>query len=143
VESAPFFYWLTYVAIWLLPAAALYMGLRDKDRQLLDLSGVLALVTLMTNKPYLGAVRQTWDPILLGLLLIGTAFVLRRWLAGNGRHGFTASRILHSDRRGIAIVGTASSTLHGGLQPAGDADPDRHFEPGGGRSGGGGAGGSF
>jgi len=146
-------YWVTYVLIWILPAVGLFLALRRRDRPLLDVSIVLGLITLATNKPYLGVARQTWDPILLGLLLIGTAVVLRRWLSSADRNGFTASRILISDKRGISALGTASAAVHPipqmpvpqvpAPQMPTDTSSGRDLEPGGGRSGGGGASGSF
>ena len=48
------FYWATYVVTWVLPIVGLRLGIRDRDRELLDVSLVLALGTLLTNKPYLG-----------------------------------------------------------------------------------------
>ena len=117
--------------------------MRDRDRPLLDVSIVLALVTLATNKLYLGTARQTWDPILLGALLITTAVMFRRWLSTAGRNGFTAVRMLQSDKRGISVVGTAAAALHATPQMSEEATPSRTLEPGGGKSGGAGASGSF
>jgi hypothetical protein len=143
VESGPF-YWATYAAIWMLPAAGLWIATREKHRALLDVSAVMALATLMTNKPYLGAERHPWDPILFGVLLIGVAVGLRRWLAGAGggsRDGFVAERLLASEKERLAAAGTASV-----LQPTGHAAHPAAPEPtigGGGRSGGAGSTGSF
>jgi len=146
------FYWFTYTAIWLLPAIGLYLGLRERHRALLDTNLVLALVTLATNKPYLGATRQPWDPILLGVLLIGTAVTVRRWLSKgeNGRRwGYTADRILSSDKQAMSVVGTASAAVHmsGHVPEPGTASASSShqdtFKPEGGRSGGAGASGSF
>ncbi len=134
------FYWFTYGAIWLIPAVGLYLGLRERDRSLLDINILLALLTFSTNKPYFGAARQTWDPILLGVLLIGTALAVRRWLAHSPR-GLTTARLLSSDKRRLSMIGTASSALHTG--PSVPTPQPREFDPGGGRSGGAGAGGSF
>jgi len=141
------FYWFTYTAIWLLPAIGLYLGLRERHRALLDTNLLLALVTLATNKPYLGATRQAWDPILLGVLLIGTVVAVRRWLSKgeNGRRwGYTADRILSSDKQAMSVVGTASAAVHmpGHVPEHGTAHQDT-FKPEGGRSGGAGASGSF
>jgi len=133
----------TFAAIWLLPGIGLFLAIRDRDRMLLDVSIILSLVTLATNKPYLGMVRQTWDPILLGVFLIGTAVALRRWLSARDRTGFTAERILIADKRGLAALGTASAALQTFPQPPPTAAPAAKFEPGGGRSGGGGASGAF
>jgi hypothetical protein len=140
-------YWFTYTAIWVLPAIGLYLGLREKHRPLLDTNLLLVLVTLATNKPYWGAMRQPWDPILLGLLLIGIAVATRRWLskADKGqRWGYTAERILSSDKEAMSVVGTASAAIPmtGPVHAHGTAHQDT-FKPEGGRSGGAGASGSF
>ena len=54
-------YWLTYVMIWVLPIIGLSQGLREKDRALIDLSAGMILVTLATNKAYLGAPSRRAD----------------------------------------------------------------------------------
>src|SRR5204862_4927223 len=48
------FYWFTYAMTWVLPLIGFYLALRDKDRPFLDVSLALSIVTLITNKPYLG-----------------------------------------------------------------------------------------
>ena len=144
---APPFYWFTYAMIWALPAAGLWLSIRDRDRPLLDVSLVITLATLLTNKPYLGFARRPWDPILLGVLLIGTAILLRRWLASGedgARDGFTAARLLHSDKDSRAAAALASAALHEApIRSHSDPSPPDPFKGGGGRSGGGGAGDSF
>src|SRR6266705_2340405 len=100
VTDRGWFYWTTYVMIWLLPILGLSLSLRARDRLLMDVSGAMLITTLATNKLYLGLPRQTWDPILFGLFLMIAAVWIRRWLAGgsNGaRFGFTAVRILNRD----------------------------------------------
>jgi len=141
------FYLSTYAAIWILPVIGLYLGLRERHRALLDTNLLLALVTLATNKPYLGATRQPWDPILLGVALIGTAVAVRRWLSKgeNGRRwGYTADRILSSDKHAMSVVGTASAAVHmtGPVSEHRTAHQET-FKSEGGRSGGAGASGSF
>jgi hypothetical protein len=139
------FYWFTFAMIWILPAAGLWLSIRDRDRPLLDVSLVTALATLVTNKPYLGAAQKPWDPIVLGLLLMGTAIVLRRWLEGGdgrSRHGFTATRLLRSDKDTLAAAGIASAAFQTApTHPHAEPPPPDPFE--GGRSGGGGGGTSF
>jgi hypothetical protein len=112
------FYWTTWVLIWCLPPAVLALGLRRKDRFVIAVGAIAAILTLVTNKPYLGWQRHTWDPMLLGVLLIGVALFIRRWLAGGpggNRHGFTAQRLSGEDKHwmnaGSAAFGLASPHL--------------------------------
>ena len=138
------FYWATYAAIWILPAVGLFIAIRDRHRLLLDVNIVLAAITMMSNKPYLGAEPKPWDPILFGLLLITIALGLRRWLASgeNGaRHGFVAHRLLASEKASLALAGSAT-VFAPGAPPAHTPEPPPAIG-GGGSSGGAGASGSF
>lgn len=86
-------HWTTFALTWCLPAIALIRGVRGKDRLVMGAGAISAVLTLVTNKPHLGWQRHTWDPMALGVFLIGVALFLRRWLAhapGGVRHGFTA-----------------------------------------------------
>lgn len=139
------FFWMTYAGIWILPAAGLWLALRGRDRPLLWVNLAAALATLLSNKEYLGSPRYEWDPIVFGLLLMGIAVVVRRWLAsgeGGQRHGYTASRLVASDKArlgGMAMV----SMVHTDV-PVTQAAPAAEPSMGsGGRSGGAGAGGAF
>ena len=138
------FYWITYVTIWIVPLATFILAVRGRDRLLLDAALVMGLATLVTNKSYLGLARETWDPILLGVLLIGAAIALRRWLAageGGMRRGVTAARILRSDDDAVALAGLASAFQSAPAAAHHGAPPPDPFA--GGRSGGGGASGTF
>jgi uncharacterized membrane protein YgcG len=138
------FYWATYVAIWVLPAVGLWLAIRERNRLMLDLNILLALITMMSNKPYLGAAQKPWDPILFGVLLITIAIGLRRWLASGeqgSRRGVVAHRLLASEKARLALAGAATVAVPG-------APPAHVHEPptalgGGGRSGGAGASGNF
>jgi hypothetical protein len=138
------FYWFTYMMTWVLPVVGLYLGIREKDRPLIDVSLVMALVTLLTNKSYLRATRHEWDPILLGIFLIVVALSVRQWLlrgAGGQRRGFTPKRLLNKDNEALTLLRTASVTFQPN-DPAARPDPVKSdFD--GGRSGGGGASGTF
>lgn len=139
------FYWATYVAIWLLPAAGLVLAVRDRHRLMLDVNIVLALATLMSNKPYLGAEQKPWDPILFGVLLVAAAIGVRRWLAGGAdgsRDGVVAHRLLASEKARLAIAG-AATVLAPGAPPARTHEPTAPPIGGGGSSGGAGASGTF
>lgn len=140
------FYWATYISIWLLPAAGLWLAIRDRHRLMLDLNIVLAIVTLSSNKPYLGAVQRPWDPIAFGVMLVVVSIVLRRWIASGphgARRGFVAHRLLESEKAKLSLAGSATV-----LAPGAPAPSTRAAEPpppsfGGGRSGGAGASGTF
>jgi hypothetical protein len=145
-EYSRSFYWATWALTWCLPPVVLVRGLRIKDRFVIGAGGITAVLTLATNKPYLGWERHTWDPMLLGALLTGLAILIRRWLArapGGVRAGFTARRLSGKDKRwmnvGTAALGLASpNVVAPSPQPR---SPDVHF--GGGDSGGGGASSDF
>jgi len=136
------FYWATWALIWCLPPAVLARGLPRKDRFVIAVGGVVAVLTLITNKPYLGWQRHTWDPMLLGALLMATGIVIRRWLAagtGGVRHGFTGRRLSGKDKAwlnaGAAAMGVLSPQPITPSPQTGSSEV--HF--GGGDSGGGGA----
>jgi hypothetical protein len=136
------FYWATWALIWCLPPVVFARGLRRKDRFVIAVGAIVAILTFVTNKPYLGWQRHTWDPMLLGALLIGIAVLIRRWLAngpGEIRRGFTAQRLSGKDKRwmnaGSAAFGLVSPNI---MTPSPQtSSPDVRF--GGGDSGGGGA----
>jgi hypothetical protein len=145
-EFARPFYWITWVLTWCLPPIVLARGIRQKDRFVIAVGAIMAVLTFVTNKPYLGWQRHTWDPMLLGILLTGVAIFIRRWLAhgpGGIRQGFTAARLSGKDKQwmniGSAVLGTLSpQSITPAPQPS---NPDFHF--GGGQTGGGGAGGDY
>jgi hypothetical protein len=142
---APWFKWLTWLGIWVIPAAGLRLGIVEKDQPLIDASLVLALGTLVSNKPYFGWARQPWDPMLLGVVLLVVAVVGRRWLAAGRdgeRAGFTSARILDRDLAALRTLGTVSVGVHPATDERMPASPDDAAFRGG-RSGGAGAGGTF
>jgi hypothetical protein len=145
-EFARPFYWATWVLIWCLPPIVLARGVRQKDRFVIAVGAIVAILTLVSNKPYLGWARHTWDPMLLGILLMGVAIFIQRWLGGGPdgiRHGFTAARLSEKDKRLV----NAGSALVGLLSPPaitpGPRTNSSDVRFGGGDSGGGGATGQF
>jgi uncharacterized membrane protein YgcG len=145
-QTAGPFYWTTWVLIWCLPPLILARGVRQKDRLIIAVGAITTVLTLVTNKPYLGWQRHTWDPILLGIALTGVSLFLRRWLAeglGGVRHGFTAAPLSGKDKHtmsvGSAVLGLITpQSITPAPQPT---NPDFRF--GGGGSGGGGTSGDF
>lgn len=145
LDRASTFHWITYGGIWILPAAGLWLALRGRERPLLWVAVAMALGTLLSNKEYLGSPRYEWDPIVFGVFLMVIAIGLRRWLAagdGGMRHGYTASRLVASDKARIGALALVSAVQVEVpvAQSTPAADPGIG---GGGRSGGAGAGGSF
>ena len=144
-EFSRSFYWATWVLIWSLPAAILARGIRLKDRFVIAVGAIAAILTFICNKPYLGWQRHTWDPMLLGILLTGVALFTRRWLSrgpGGVRNGFTAARLSGKDKHwmnaGSAVLGLISPQS---VTPRPQTNSDFRF--GGGASGGGGASSDF
>jgi hypothetical protein len=137
-------YWTTWVLIWCLPPIVLARGIRQKDRFVIAVGVIVAILTLVTNKPYLGWERHTWDPMLLGLLLTVVAIFVRRWLARGPdgiRHGLTAARLSGKDKRWMDVGATVTGLLSPQAPAPQPSSPDFRF--GGGQTGGGGAGGDF
>ena len=142
-DGVPVFYWATYAFTWILPAAGVLLAIGDRQRWLLDVSIVTAIVTLTTNKPYLGGVQRPWDPILFGVLMIAIALGLKRWLSSGphgSRRGFIAARLLASEQKRLAIAGGATALGPGAPQPHTHEQPPAF---GGGDAGGAGAAGKF
>lgn len=144
-ENSGWFYWVTYVAIWMLPAAGLWIAIRERHRLMLDLNIMMAIATLMSNKAYLAAERYAWDPIVFGLVMIAIAVGVRRWLASGAdgsRAGFVPVRLLASERERLAAAGNFS-VVQPPLHPQHPTAATGPAVGGGGRSGGAGASGSF
>jgi len=140
------FYWTSWVLTWCLPPAVLARGLRRKDRFVIAVGALVAILTLVTNKPYLGWQRHSWDPMLLGALLIGVGLLTRRWLVGGPggiRHGFTAQRLSGKDKAWMNAGATAFGLVspHSTTLSPQTGSPGVRF--GGGDSGGGGASSDF
>jgi hypothetical protein len=140
------FYWGTWVLIWCLPPIVLARGIREKDRFVIAAGAITALLTLVTNKPYLTWPRHTWDAMILGLLLTTAAVLIRRWLSsapGGIRHGFTAARLSGKDKQWLDVgsAGLGLLSPHSITPPPQPGGQDFRF--GGGQTGGGGAGGDF
>lgn len=145
-EFARPFYWTTWALIWCLPPMILTRGIRRKDRSVMAVGAIAAILTFISNKPYLGWQRHTWDPMLLGILLAGVALIIRRWLArgpGGILHGFTAERLSGKDKHWM----NAGSAVLGLLTPDSVTPAPQTSSAGvgfgGGSSGGGGASSEF
>jgi heme exporter protein D len=137
----PLFYWATYGLTFLVPVLGLYHGLKSRKRIVINVSLIAALVTLATNKDYLGFKHYAWDPAVLGVVMVTSAVVIMRWLASGARearNGFTAQNLLKPENHEINVADLGAAVLpgaiHASLPPS---SPDKPFD--GGQSGGGGA----
>ena len=145
-EFARPFYWTTWVLIWALPPVVLTRGIRQKDRFVIAVGAIVAILTFISNKPYLGWPRHTWDPMLLGMLLTGVAILIRRWLAHgpNGiRYGFTAARLSGKDKNWMNVVSPVLGLVSPQSITPSPQTNNQDFRFGGGASGGGGASSDF
>ncbi|MDP3716952.1 MAG: hypothetical protein Q8T13_04200 [Acidobacteriota bacterium] len=145
VDRGSVVHWITYAAIWVLPAIVLWLAIRGRERPLLWSGVAMALGTLLSNKEYLGSRRHEWDPMVFGLLLMAIAVGVRRWLAAGEdgrRRGYTASRLVASDRDLTGHLALVSAAQVEVPVTASTPTPDPSIG-GGGRSGGAGAGGTF
>jgi hypothetical protein len=135
----PYIYWSSYILTLVIPVAGIYWGIQSRKRLILNLSLVMACVTLATNKSYLGMTRYAWDPAILGTALVIISVVLNIWL-NNGkdkaRDGFTAENILKPESHGIGLaeIAAAVTPLATNIEVQ---QQDKFFD--GGTSGGGGA----
>jgi hypothetical protein len=140
------FYWTTWVLVWCLPSVVLARGVRRKDRFVIATGAIVAILTFVSNKPYLGWPRHTWDPMLLGILLTGTALFIRRWLdrgPGGIRRGFAAARLSGKDKDWMNVGSAALGLITPQSITPRAQTRSAEFRFGGGSSGGGGAGGDF
>jgi hypothetical protein len=140
------FYWSTWVLLWCLPPVILARGIRQRDRSIIAVGAIVAILTLISNKPYLGWQRHTWDPMLLGILLAGVALCIRRWLEGGPggiRHGFTAARVSGKDKQWMDAVSPVLGLVSPQSITPNPQKSSSDFRFGGGASGGGGASSEF
>lgn len=131
-------HWSSYALTFILPAISLYWGIQTRQRLIINISLVMAFVTLATNKSYLGMTRYAWDPAILGIMLIALFIVITHWLnkgPNKRRYGVTAEAILQQGD-GINISDVAAALTPGTLAAQQPPPQDNLLE--GGASGGGG-----
>lgn len=136
----PLLYWLSYLFTFLIPAGAIYWGIKSRRRLALNAGLVMACVTFFTNKSYLGMTRYAWDPIILGALLIGLSLIITRWLnAGQEqkRAGFTAREILKPEDSGFHPADMAAALTPGAIGALEPQPPQEQFFQDGNLGGGG------
>jgi len=135
-------YWLSYVLTFIVPVAGLYLGIKARKRALMNTAAIALVLTLATNKDYLGLKHYAWDPIILGTMLILAAILIIRWLAtgrNKERNGLTANRILKPERDGLNLAEIAAAAVPGMTATPVDTQPAEPAPFENGQSGGGGA----
>jgi hypothetical protein len=137
----PYIYWLSYILTFLIPTTGIYWGIKKRKRLILNVSLVIACLTLAINKSYLQIERYAWDPAILGIMLIFISTLITRWLSrgpNKTRYGFTAENILKPESHGISLADIGAALTPGFVdsqQPP--SQSEKYFD--GGKSGGGGA----
>ena len=130
--------WLSWVLTIVIPPLYGYYGLRKKDPVFIWLGLALSAVTVVTIRYYYHFMAVEWAMTIAGLLLIGVAYALLRFLR-TPRHGFIATEA-ESDKPPGETLAIESLALAETVAPA-PATTGLKF--GGGTSGGGGAGGQY
>lgn len=143
-RTLPAFYWASYALTYLIPAVMLYLGFKKRKSFILDAALILFVVTLMTNKSYLGMERYVWDPALLGIAMIVVSYFTSRLLSKGRdgmRSGFTNRNILKPETHGIDLASLGAAIIPATIDVAPAKSEDEPFA--GGSSGGGGADATF
>jgi hypothetical protein len=127
----------------LLPAAALALGIGRRDRALLWFAVFSGTASLLTLAYYVHLGYLAEEVTAAGLVLVGLAFGLLRWLrsgADRRQGAFTAEPLLEPRLYGLDFEALAAIQP---LAPATQAPQAEGFRPGGGSFGGGGASGGY
>ena len=136
--------WLCLGAFVLLPAMAIVVGVRRRERWLLWVGGGMAAAAAVTVRHYVH-LGPLWAILACaGAVLVVVALAARRFLGSGGgkeRRGLTAEPLFGDERRvRLAELAVSMATLTPEAKPpAGEPS----FKPGGGDFGGGGASDSF
>ena len=110
----PEIYWTSYVLIFLVPMAGLFLGIKKRKRALMNAAGIALAMSLATNKDYLGLKHYAWDPMIFGATLILAVILIIRWLAkgkNKERYGFTAESILKPERYGLSLTEIGAAVM--------------------------------
>jgi hypothetical protein len=121
-----------------MPLAYLYFGITNKDIVLLRVSLILLAFSAFTFKYYFSLGHPEITLTLAGIVLIGTAIALMRYLKIM-RNGFTGENIMSEKWGNMNLEAFVISQTKGGNQPT----VEHQDMPAGGASGGGGASSSF
>jgi hypothetical protein len=132
------FAFIFYALTAFIPVAYLYFGIKNKDIVLLRVSLIVLAFSAFTFKYYFSLGHPEITLTLAGIILIGVAIALMRYLK-TPRNGFTRDNILSEKWGSLNAEAFLISQTMGGNQPT-TTDSSR---PGSGTFGGGGASGNF
>lgn len=132
------FAFIFYSLTALIPVAYLYFGIKNKDIVLLRVSLIVLAFSAFTFKYYFSLGHPEITLTLAGMILIGIAIALMRYLK-TPRNGFTRENILSEKWGSMNVEAFVISQTMGGNQP----NLEHADMPGGGASGGGGASSDF
>lgn len=121
-----------------IPVAYLYFGIKNRDIVLLRVSLIVLAFSAFTFKYYFSLGHPEITLTLAGMILIGIAIALMRYLK-TLRNGFTRENILSEKWGSMNVEAFVISQTMGGNQP----NLEHADMPGGGASGGGGASSDF
>ena len=130
--------WFFWIFTFAVPAAALYLGIRRKDRVLLWLGLGFVAAAVATFRAYFHVMPLAVAATLGGAVLFAVAYFFVRILK-KGRPGYT----YEPDRQEEPFLGEAESLVVAQAFSGTVRTPDQGVSAGGGRFGGGGAGGEF
>jgi len=130
--------WFFWIFTFSVPVAYIYLGLRRKDRLLLDVGLGCVAVAVFTYRAYFHVMPLAWAAVLGGAVLFATAYFSIRHLRKNrGAYTYDAD----SDKTLLQEVEQQLIAQHLAQQPA--PTPNKDTSLGGGQFGGGGADGQF
>jgi hypothetical protein len=132
------FAFIFYALTAFIPLAYLYFGIMGKDIVLLRVSLIVLAFSAFTFKYYFSLGHPEITLTLAGIILIGTAIALMRYLK-TVRNGFTRENILSEKWGSMNVEAFVISQTMGGNQ----TNVEHPDMPGGGASGGGGASSDF
>jgi hypothetical protein len=131
------FFWAAYALSFAVPAGLLFAGFRERRRVWLNAGLFCGVLTLCTNKSYLGWTRYAWDPVFLGALLIVVGWWGARRFRGR-KSGWTSEEVWAPENHGLELGALGAAVL-----PPGPVRGGEGGSFGGVASGGGGAGRGF
>jgi hypothetical protein len=127
----------------ILPMVFLAVGIGRRDRALLWLGVVSAILSILTFKYYVDLGHLAEELTAAGVLVVGLAFGLLRWLRAGSkrcRGAFTAEPLLEPRLYGLDAEALAAIQP---LAPGARVSQAKGFQSGGGTFGGGGASGGY